>query len=409
MAAAKPHVLIIGAGLGGLFLAQILRKKGVSFEIFESGSAERDEASLWPKAITLHSVVQSFEALLPSDMPPARETLDLCKRLGLEPQFCVHVADNPRMGVVHSQRSPMLHASHFELLQWLSTNVTIAGNKKASKIDETTDAVVVTFEDGTSATGDLLVGADGVNSFVRDQILGSAKANWLEGVAVHGSVVLSGDDLKRQLELAHAGSIMPTKPDPSFDVLYIVLEEVLDNGQSARFSWQCGSYEEGPSLNGYNMAPEDLRQKALESTKMVDPRGRKVIEQTPADGLDGCYYYKDAKVEEIPAGRITLLGDAAHTCAPFKGDGAVQALRDAIRLGNGIASLESYDKDAIKCMIDEYLSEMIPRGVAAVRAGKGGLSEYTNLLSKPRVFGGRLNLVPEEKLMLDPSGRIKMA
>ena len=142
---------------------------------------------------------------------------------------------------------------------------------------------------------------------------------------------------------------------------------------------------------------------------MVDPRGRKVIEQTPADGLDGCYYYKDAKVEEIPAGRITLLGDAAHTCAPFKGDGAVQALRDAIRLGNGIASLESYDKDAIKCMIDEYLSEMIPRGVAAVRAGKGGLSEYTNLLSKPRVFGGRLNLVPEEKLMLDPSGRIKMA
>jgi len=57
MAAAKPHVLIIGAGLGGLFLAQILRKKGVSFEIFESGSAERDEASLWPKAITLHRFV----------------------------------------------------------------------------------------------------------------------------------------------------------------------------------------------------------------------------------------------------------------------------------------------------------------------------------------------------------------
>lgn len=244
---------------------------------------------------------------------------------------------------------------------------------------------------------------------VREKLLGSAKAEWLEGVAIHGSVVLSGDDLKRQLELGHAASIMPTKPDPSFDVLYIALVEVLDNGKSARFSWQCGSYEEGPTLGSYNMAPEDLRQKALESTKMVDPRGRKVIEQTPADGLDGCYYYKDAKIEEIPAGRITLLGDAAHTCAPFKGDGAVQALRDAIRLGNGIASLESYDKDAITRMIEDYLCEMIPRGVAAVRAGKGGLSEYSNLLSRPRVFGSRLGLVPEEELTLDSSGKVKVA
>lgn len=62
MATTRPHVLIVGAGVGGLFLAQILRKKGVSFEIFEAGPAERDEASLWPKAMSLHRFVDPAPA-----------------------------------------------------------------------------------------------------------------------------------------------------------------------------------------------------------------------------------------------------------------------------------------------------------------------------------------------------------
>ncbi|KAH7027807.1 uncharacterized protein B0I36DRAFT_364960 [Microdochium trichocladiopsis] len=408
MAPTKLHVLIVGAGLGGRFLAQILRKKGISFEIFDEHPVERTDSGLWPKALTLHSVVQSLDAMLPADLPPARQTLDVCSRLGLETQSCIYIGGNPRLGVVNSPHTPLLHVSHLEMLLWLSTNVVITRGKKACKIDETADAVVVTFEDGTSATGDLLVGADGVDSFVRQHLLGEAKTEWLEGVAVHGSVILSGDDLERQLELGHASSIMPTRPDPTFDVMYAALLEVLPDGKSARYAWQVGGYEEGPRRDGYNMAPEDLRQKALDLTKLIDPRGRKIIEQTPAEGIEGCFYYKDAKIEEIPAARTTLMGDAAHTCAPFKGDGAVQAFRDAIRLGNGIALLESKDRDTITNMIGDYLAEMIPRGVAAVRAGKAALTEYTNLLSRPRVFGNRLGLVPEERLTLEPSGNIKV-
>ncbi len=49
----KPHVLIIGAGIGGLFLAQFLRKQGVSFEIFERDASAEAREGGW--AIGLHA------------------------------------------------------------------------------------------------------------------------------------------------------------------------------------------------------------------------------------------------------------------------------------------------------------------------------------------------------------------
>ena len=42
-----PHVLIIGAGVGGLFLAQFLRKRGVSFDIFERDASESARPQGW--------------------------------------------------------------------------------------------------------------------------------------------------------------------------------------------------------------------------------------------------------------------------------------------------------------------------------------------------------------------------
>lgn len=242
---------------------------------------------------------------------------------------------------------------------------------------------------------------------MRQSLLGEAKTQWLEGMGIAGSAILSGDDLIQQLELGYTSSIMPTKPDPTFDVMYSAITEVLPDGKSALFTWQIGAYEAGPQRKEAGMAPDAIRERALELTKLIDPRGRRIIELTPADKFEGCFYYKDTNIEEIPAGRITLIGDAAHTCAPFKGDGAVQAFRDGIRLGNAIAMLESTDKDALIHMTSEYHCEMIPRGAAAVRAGKGGLGEYQNMLSRPRLFGARLGLLPEEKLALDPAGGVR--
>lgn len=53
----SPHVLIVGAGLGGLLLAQCLRKQGITFEIFERDASDDARSQGW--AIGIHSYVSS--------------------------------------------------------------------------------------------------------------------------------------------------------------------------------------------------------------------------------------------------------------------------------------------------------------------------------------------------------------
>lgn len=58
----------------------------------------------------------------------------------------------------------MIRAERHRLRHWLSTNLKIQWNKRVSRIEEGDQGVTVFFEDGSSAKGDLLVGADGIKS-----------------------------------------------------------------------------------------------------------------------------------------------------------------------------------------------------------------------------------------------------
>lgn len=65
------HVLIAGAGLGGLSLAQCLRKQGISYEIFERDEDENSRFQGW--AIGIHSIIDDIKAAFPEDMGSLKE------------------------------------------------------------------------------------------------------------------------------------------------------------------------------------------------------------------------------------------------------------------------------------------------------------------------------------------------
>ncbi|KAK5637075.1 hypothetical protein RRF57_012787 [Xylaria bambusicola] len=130
----KPHVLIVGAGLAGLSLAQCLRKQGVSFEIFDG---DKDLVSRHGYAIGVHSNSVSL----------GYATFTTVYRSLAVPEIgnlrCVSMAEKDKQ---------LVSRLHF--------------GKKLRSVKEEAKGVTVHFEDGTSASGDMLVGADGVNSKV---------------------------------------------------------------------------------------------------------------------------------------------------------------------------------------------------------------------------------------------------
>ena len=172
-----PHVLILGAGLGGLTLAQALRKKGVTFEIFERDASIHARFQGWAIALhksgslkiperfrlTIDRILADFKASVPEDLGPVESTSHLLP-LQLPAEFCMYIRNERVSQVISSDQNPLVRSNRSRLREYLSAHLDIKWGKRVTRIEEHGDSVSMHFEDGSSATGDVLVGADGVHS-----------------------------------------------------------------------------------------------------------------------------------------------------------------------------------------------------------------------------------------------------
>lgn len=160
-----PHVLIVGAGLSGLALAQILRKNGISYEIFERDTEVHARAQGW--AIALHGpVLRDLRESMPQDIGPIEQTNHLLP-LDLSAQFVFYDSDKPdlRVGVVDDDETgQIVRANRQRLRDYLRTFVPVQYDRRAIRLEEDEDGVTVVFESGHSATGDMIIGAEGTQS-----------------------------------------------------------------------------------------------------------------------------------------------------------------------------------------------------------------------------------------------------
>lgn len=160
-----PHVLIIGAGLSGLTLAQILRKNSVSYEIFERDANADARAQGW--AIALHGpVLQDLKECLPEDIGPIEQTNHLIP-LELPAQFVFYDVGRPglREGVNDDDETgQIVRANRQRLRDYLRTFIPVQYDKRVVRVEESGDRVTVFFENGGSATGDIVIGAEGTQS-----------------------------------------------------------------------------------------------------------------------------------------------------------------------------------------------------------------------------------------------------
>ncbi|KAI5866507.1 FAD/NAD(P)-binding domain-containing protein [Durotheca rogersii] len=405
----KPKVLIVGAGLGGLTLAQVFRKNGVPFEIFERDEHEVSRAQGW--SLTIHSVLDDMARAFPDDMPDFRDAVHHLNPLALETQV-VFYYHNDRLGTENSPATPTLRANRRLLRKWLATNVDVQYGRVADKIERLGDAMVVTFKNGTTATGDLVVGADGANSMVREHVLGKPNSEVLERVpisSITGETRLSGEQFVRQLEVAHSLAIVPVTTGDAWNNLFLGLTAVAPDGRSGEFFWILSWHDPLAQQTGrfaVNTLPtRDRLEVAKKMVAHLDPKFRRMIDETPARGVrDVGWMPSDCHLDAVPLGRAVLLGDAVHLMMPYKAEGGIHAIRDALHLGKLVSELAAPDDASLFRALTTFYAEMLPRGAEAVNLSRYFQENFRKDATAVKAWGHPVRSLPDERLEIGPEG-----
>ncbi|KAJ5687567.1 hypothetical protein N7536_010186 [Penicillium majusculum] len=368
------HVLIVGGGLGGLSLAQSLRKQGISFEIFERDADENARFQGW--AIALHSIIDRLSSSVPSDLPDLRESTNHLSPLKLPPQIAMYLPGRTdRVGFEDSPQFPIIRAERGRLRKWLATNIPVRWGCQVTRIEHDEHGVSVHLADGSIAKGDFLVGADGINSVVREHLLQQPSKDLLRVVplaTVVGELTLSGEAFKRQLSLGHSG-YMCIRPDLGF-IAFVGLHYTLPDGLSGRYYWNFMQTSDVSDPNHWlqTASPQEKRDRVLNAIGGMPAELREIFEQTPVEGIrPESHVWRDIELDSLPAGRIILVGDAAHAMTPFRGEGGYHTLIDTLLLGNIFRDMNTgakfEDPAAVGEIIASYNKEMLQRGRKAVQ------------------------------------------
>ncbi|MEV4637986.1 NAD(P)/FAD-dependent oxidoreductase [Actinoplanes sp. NPDC049548] len=344
------RVLIAGAGIGGLCLAQGLHRAGIDVHVFER--CPSPEA--FPAGYRIHIDPDGSRALH-SCLPPARfaEFVAACGPPPRTFAFLDHrlrelltvdvVAPGQKPDPIGQHRAVNRYRLRQTLLEGLAGRVQFGA--ELVRYDQNGE-VTAHFADGTRATGDLLVGAEGTHSPTRAQLLPHAERADTGVDCIAGRLALDTEVralLPAQL-LDGPGLILAPG---GRNVFAAVHDDMLVWGLSVRRS-------AGPRGGS-------LRTDALELSEGWHPDLRHIMELTRDFSS---FTIRTARpVRDWPASRVTVLGDAIHSMPPSRGIGANTALRDAELLCRNLVS----GMEPVAAVAD-YERQMRRYGFAAVKA-----------------------------------------
>lgn len=325
--AAKPSIAVVGAGMGGLAVAGTLRQIGAEVQVYEQ--AERFgrvgagiqmlpnschvlrgigvEARLREVAFEPYSHLNRV-----FDTGEVKRELPMPESLFGAPFLCMHRAD-----------------LHDALLSVLPPDIIHLG-KKLVGLDQGSAGVTLSFADGSKATADAVIGADGVHSRVRDIVIGP-DAPIHKGRIAYRSVfetkLMKGGDIGRSRTKwwgADRHIVMYyTARDRS--TLYFVTSVPEPADWVTPESWSTTG-----DVNELRAAYADFH-----------PDVRMVLDACPH-----CHKWAILEREPLPRwseGRVVLLGDACHPMTPYMAQGAATSIEDAAVLARCVAARENGD------------------------------------------------------------------
>ncbi|GLZ75495.1 oxidoreductase [Actinorhabdospora filicis] len=393
MNASSLHVLVVGGGIGGLALAQGLRKSGVSVAVYERDLHRDDRLQGYRIHINPQGSRALHELLPPESFAAFTATAG---HGGNEFRFydekmreLLHLDEAITTGGARSPEDGHHGVSRITLRQVLLAGLDghVRYGKRFERYERTPDGrVTAFFEDGTSATGDVLVGADGGNSRVRRQYLPHAQRVQTGVVTIVGKYALT-PEARRALPaefLRGPASVMPPRDHGMFiaphefapaaagaigsDDPALAPGALFDNTTPYvfwAFAAKREAYRAGRALEDLDGA--GLHDLARAMTASWSPRLRALVEGTDTSTVTLIPITTSVPVDAWAATNVTLLGDAIHSMTPFRGIGANTALRDARHLHDALVAVARGERPVVPA-IGGYEERMRDYGFAAVRA-----------------------------------------
>ncbi len=319
--------IIVGGGVGGLTATLSLKEAGWDVVVLERATLDGKKSDLirggagitiWPNGTEL---LDRFGVL--PNLPEIKVPL---KKVVFRDTAGKVIYDDPHGEFPERYGRPSMPLHRADLLQGLIATVgeeNVAFGREFASYRQSADSVVVTTAGGEEFEGDILVGADGIGSPIRGQVVGDGDPVYTGLTGWRG--VAPGP--VEGMEPGEGGNTWGRGEE--FGWMPIV---------DGRIYWYSATAKLPLLPMDAPREPERWKEQALARYGGWHAPIRELIEATPVETVIYTGLFYRLPVTNWGDGRVTLLGDAAHAMEPHLAQGACQAMEDALVLGRQLAA-----------------------------------------------------------------------
>lgn len=370
-----PHLAIIGAGIGGVALAVACLHRGIPFTLFERDNSFADRSQGY--GLTLQQASKAIKGLgiasLKDGIVSTKHVVHttdgkIVGEWGMRKWLPSELKTSPKKTNMHISRQ----ALRLELLEQLGGHDEVQwGHQLVDFKEDTNQSISINFlvhGKTKHVQADILVGADGIRSSVRRALIGEeiTPLRYLNCIVILGICPLSALE-NRNSPLLDSATVFQTANGN--ERIYMMPYD------SNSVMWQLSfpmSEKEAKTLS--TKGPKALKEEACRRTQWHDPIPQ-ILAATLETQISGYPVYdRELLTSEVleKGKKITLIGDAAHPMSPFKGQGANQALLDALSLAREITKKcqprSNWREIGIrKSVLTDFESEMLVRSATKVK------------------------------------------
>ncbi|MDJ0588516.1 MAG: FAD-dependent urate hydroxylase HpxO [Pleurocapsa sp. MO_226.B13] len=320
--------IVIGAGMAGLTTGIAMRQAGYEVEIYEKTSKLRPAGagiSLWSNGIKVLNKLG-----LGKEVAAIGGQMNRMEYLNHRGEILNDINLIPLMEQVGQRPYPVSRTDLQQMMLEAFGESDVRMGMRCVEVKQDADSATAIFEDGSTATGDVVVGADGVHSVVRSYLNGGKiEPRYAGYVNWNGLVEASPDLAENDVWVIYVGegkraSMMPV------------------GGNRFYFFMGC------PKPKGTKTPPENIRAELKEIFAGWAQPVQNLIEKLDPEQVNRLEIGDIDPLPNLVKGRIALVGDSAHATTPTLGQGGCQAMEDAEVLCRYLVTTNISVEDALE-------------------------------------------------------------